>query len=371
MTPLVLVARLVLAAVFAVAGAGKLVDRAGSREAVRTFGGSHRHAGAIALALAVVELAVAAGLLIGAAAWWAAVAALALLALFTAAMARSLRAGVKPDCRCFGRLHSAPVGPRLLARNGVLAAIAVAVVAQGPSVSSATPWPTGHGWVTLGLVLVSATSLVAGGGLVIELLRRNGRLLARVEDLEATLARAGIEVPARRDRSDRPLRAGQRAPDFTLPDLDGRPVTLSELLRPGRPLVLVFASASCAPCRLLLERLAQRRAGHGAPADPAPTVAIVGDGDRAAWRALPEELRGPPLLIQEHGEIADRYGIELTPAAVLVSPDGLVAGPPSLGAAAVSRLILGPVEETDLRDARRPRTQPRWEPLLAGEGRTA
>ena len=28
-------------------------------------------------------------------------------------------------------------------------------------------------------------------------------------------------------------RAGQRAPDFTLPDQDGRPVTLAELLAPG------------------------------------------------------------------------------------------------------------------------------------------
>jgi len=135
MTPLVLVARLVLAAVFAVAGAGKLVDRAGSREAVRTFSGAHRHAGAIALALAVVELAVAAGLLIGAAAWWAAVAALALLALFTAAMAHSLRAGLMPDCHCFGRLHSATVGPRLLARNGALAAIA------SPSSRRGRRWP--------------------------------------------------------------------------------------------------------------------------------------------------------------------------------------------------------------------------------------
>ncbi len=35
------------------------------------------------------------------------------------------------------------------------------------------------------------------------------------------------------------LKAGDRAPDFTLPDTDGRPVTLSKLLQ-GGPVILAF-----------------------------------------------------------------------------------------------------------------------------------
>jgi peroxiredoxin Q/BCP len=36
-----------------------------------------------------------------------------------------------------------------------------------------------------------------------------------------------------------PLKVGDRAPDFTLPDTDGKPVTLSKLLGEG-PVILAF-----------------------------------------------------------------------------------------------------------------------------------
>jgi thioredoxin-dependent peroxiredoxin len=36
-----------------------------------------------------------------------------------------------------------------------------------------------------------------------------------------------------------PLKPGDRAPDFTLPDTEGKPVTLSKLLE-GGPVILAF-----------------------------------------------------------------------------------------------------------------------------------
>ena len=39
--------------------------------------------------------------------------------------------------------------------------------------------------------------------------------------------------------SSAPLRVGDKAPDFTLPDTDGKPVTLSKLLDDG-PVILAF-----------------------------------------------------------------------------------------------------------------------------------
>jgi thioredoxin-dependent peroxiredoxin len=42
------------------------------------------------------------------------------------------------------------------------------------------------------------------------------------------------------------LKVGDRAPDFTLPDTEGRPVTLSEALAKG-PVILVFFPKAFTP----------------------------------------------------------------------------------------------------------------------------
>src|SRR5215208_1706425 len=64
-------------------------------------------------------------------AWWGAVGALALLLLFAMGIVLNLARGHKPDCHCFGQIHSAPAGWKTLARNGLLAAVAGVVVWQG------------------------------------------------------------------------------------------------------------------------------------------------------------------------------------------------------------------------------------------------
>ena len=42
------------------------------------------------------------------------------------------------------------------------------------------------------------------------------------------------------------LKVGDRAPDFTLPDSDGKPVTLSKLLQQG-PVILAFYTKAFTP----------------------------------------------------------------------------------------------------------------------------
>jgi uncharacterized membrane protein YphA (DoxX/SURF4 family) len=315
----VALARLLLAAVFCVAGIGKLLDPGGTRRAVHQFGVADGHATVIGSLLGATELAIAAGLLVNATAWWAAAAAIALLALFSAAMVRVMRRGEAPDCRCFGRLHSAPVGRATLVRNALLGGAAVIVLAGGSGGAGRLSWTA----VAIGTA-VGAALLV--GWLLVELLRRNGRLLARVDELEQALGAAELQIPGA------PVaRVGAPAPGFVLADLDGRPVTSGDLLVSGRRLILLFASPSCGPCRVALRRLAQRDSGPG--------VAVIGEGTADAWRALPAELRPAEVFLQAGHEVADRFGAEATPAAVVIAADGTLAGPPALGAAAVCALL--------------------------------
>src|SRR3712207_3335387 len=119
-----LAARLLLAAVFVVAGIAKLADREGSRRAIVDFGVPSALAAPLGLLLPLGELVVAAALLPASTSWWGALGALALLSLFVAGISINLARGRKPDCHCFGQLHSAPAGWKTLARNAVLAAVA-------------------------------------------------------------------------------------------------------------------------------------------------------------------------------------------------------------------------------------------------------
>ena len=123
-----LLVRLVLAVVLAVAGVAKLADRAGSRRAVVDFGVPERFASLVALLLPLAELTAAALLVPRATARLGALLALLLLAFFVAAIAVNLSNGRRPDCHCFGQLHSAPVGWPTLVRNVVLALAAAWVV---------------------------------------------------------------------------------------------------------------------------------------------------------------------------------------------------------------------------------------------------
>src|SRR3954470_24846909 len=132
MDAVALAARLLLAAVFVVAGVGKLADLPGFRGTLRGFGLGGRLPRIGAVALPIAELATAAALLVQPLAIWGAGAALLLLVAFTGAIVNALARGDAPDCGCFGALHSAPVGRRQVVRNAALAAPAVFVVAAGP-----------------------------------------------------------------------------------------------------------------------------------------------------------------------------------------------------------------------------------------------
>lgn len=244
-------ARLLLAAVFAVAGAAKLVDVDGSRRAVEGFGVPAPFAGAAGRLLPVVELAAAVALLVPASAWWGAIAAAGLLAVFIVGMAVSLARGRAPDCHCFGQLHSSRVGPWTVVRNGALMAVAVLVIARGVAASELSPvgWVDHVARVELVLVCVAVVLVVVVAGLgwfCLELFRQNGRILSRLEAFEQRLAGIASPVPALAAQTAGNgngrvgLPVGAVAPAFELAGIERELVSLARLCGDGRPVLLVF-----------------------------------------------------------------------------------------------------------------------------------
>jgi peroxiredoxin len=317
-----LICRLVLAAVFFVAGAAKLADRPGSREALVAFGLPSWLARPGGVLLPLLELAIAAALLPETTAWRGAVAALLLLLIFVVALAISLARGRTPDCHCFGQLHSAPASWSTIARNLVLAAAAAFVIARGRDTvgPSAVHWVTtlsGAGWATLAIAAFVIMTLAAVVSAFAAVLRQNGRLLRRVEVLEKKLGVVGTPAPA-----------------FELPDLAGSSFGLDELLAPGKPLLLVFTEPRCAPCANLLPEI---RKWDDELSDRL-TVAVVSRQDPESNREVAEHGVSR-VLLQRGREVRQAYGIGGTPGAALVQPDGTIARPPALGAEEIRQLV--------------------------------
>jgi uncharacterized membrane protein YphA (DoxX/SURF4 family) len=98
MNVLLLLARLLLSALFMVSGVSKLGDRDGVREAAEGFGVPPRWTGLVSRVLPVLELVIAVLLLPAATATVGAVAATGLMVAFTAVVANQVLRGNQLDC---------------------------------------------------------------------------------------------------------------------------------------------------------------------------------------------------------------------------------------------------------------------------------
>lgn len=342
MDVILLLARLALAVVFLGAGLAKLVDRGGAHEALRDFGLPAVLARPLGILLPLAECAVGLALVPLTSAWWGALGAFALLALFSAAIALALARGRTPECHCFGQLHAAPISPSTLLRNLLLAAMAGLVLWRGRPGPSAVGWLgalTAAQWIVLlgGVTVVGL--LAVEGWVVLQLMRQNGRLLARLQTLEtrlvdaAVLPRSAIEVAP--DPADAGLPIGTPAPPFALRDLDGQTRTLDMVRAAGKPVVLLFTDAHCQACAALLPDVGRWQRTFASVL----TLTVIGRGSVASTRAELDRHNVTDALMQRRREVMRAYQAPGTPAAVLVQPDGTIGSALALGAEQIRALV--------------------------------
>jgi peroxiredoxin len=341
---ILLIARLMLAAVFGVAGGSKLGDRDGARKALIEFGVPESLTALLAWLLPATELLVAITLLPRATAWLGGVGALALLLLFLVGIGVNLARGNSPDCHCFGQLHSEPVSWSVFARNGVLAALAALIVAQGkdnPGLS-AVSWmselSTGE-IVSLVFSVFAAAMLVPAFVMLRRVLKQQTALLETVTAMKKLIDEDYAEPePVEREDALPPvegLPVGAMAPAFSLPAFSGGQVSLDDLLACGKSVLLLFVSPTCSPCKTLLPMLKVWEREYGAYL----TIALVSKGALEENRKKMAKYDARYLLLQEESKIADEYQARWTPAAVLVNRVGKIASPVSSGEEAIKALV--------------------------------
>jgi peroxiredoxin len=340
-----MIARLLLALVFVVAGVAKLSDREGSRKAMVDFGVPASLASPLGILLPLSELAVAVALIPVATAWFGAMGALALLLLFIVGIGANLARGRKPDCRCFGQLHSTPVGWKTLARNSALAAVAGFVVWQG---WKGNVGPSAVAWLG---VLATTQLLILVGGVVIlgvlagqwwfllHLLKQNGRLLVRIEALEGR-SDSGLVPPPHTNGTQHAqpvagLPVGSEAPSFNLDGLHGETLTLESVRSSGKPVVLLFTDTNCGPCNALLPEIGHWQQEHAQKV----SLAFVSRGDVQKNKTKASEHGLRNVVLQKNWEVSEAYEVGGTPSAVLIDPEGKIATPVAGGAEGIRGLL--------------------------------
>jgi methylamine dehydrogenase accessory protein MauD len=147
------------------------------------------------------------------------------------------------------------------------------------------------------------------GFLLLGALRSVALLRWQVAQLEAT-------IPSRVGRSG--LRAGRKAPKFTLATVTGGDVELQHYA--GRKLLLVFMQPGCGPCHGIVPEL-NRLYDAGEV-----QVLVIHSGDSDAVRKWTDQHRPHfPVGLQERHSLSKSYEVFATPFAFLIDEGGVIA----------------------------------------------
>jgi cytochrome c biogenesis protein CcmG/thiol:disulfide interchange protein DsbE len=116
--------------------------------------------------------------------------------------------------------------------------------------------------------------------------------------------------------------AAAPAPDFTLPNIDGKEVTLSKLLADG-PVIIDFWATWCKPCLKGfpgLQAMYEKYRGRGLRV---VTISVDSPRSRAGVAPLIKSKKYTfEVLLDTQGRVAKKYNAVALPRTVLLSPDG-------------------------------------------------
>lgn len=184
-------------------------------------------------------------------------------------------------------------------------------------------------WLIMAAGVLGAGLLATEGWLFANLAGQRQRLRAQLDTRQA-----GPASPVPPANAAIPRAKATTAPPFRLPTATGATVGLDTLLARGRPVLLLFTDPR-AQTEDLVADLGAWQADHD---DPLTAVVIT----RSAVGVDPASLDHPGIasvLFQDDFQLSRAYGVRYAPAAVLIRPNGMLAGEPVYGAPAIRTLL--------------------------------
>ena len=335
-----LLIRLVLAAVFLLAGIGKLLDRAGSEEALRSFDVPRPLVKPAAAVLPWAELAIAIAFLFNSVSWYAAFSAAALLAVFSVVMLWQIQKGNAPDCHCFGQIHSEPVGARSLVRNALFLLLAISLLVSGPETQGMALGggaETSMYGIEPGFLLW--TVVIGLLVLVVLVLKRisdqQSQIIRRLEILEVISAEGKELTREAPGDPNSGLPIGSPLPAFKIRKPGGGPARTDEVLTPGRPALLLFVGPGCHPCESLIPEIETWALEFNDKLD----ILLISSGSDAENLSKFGAIDSASIYIQDDKGVSDLLGALWTPTAILIDSKGSIASRNAVGDSAIRDLV--------------------------------
>ena len=117
--------------------------------------------------------------------------------------------------------------------------------------------------------------------------------------------------------------AGSDPPaDFTLPDLDGRPVALNQFLG-KKPVLLVFWATWCPECKAAIPEINAMATGPLSAKLQVLGIDFRESREKVSAAVKARDIRYP-VLLDKKGQVARAYGVVGIPTYVLIGRDGKI-----------------------------------------------
>jgi hypothetical protein len=316
------IAPAILAVVLIVSGVGKLRSPAASAQAFMALKVARRLSSPVVVrSLPWVEIVLGVALVVvgGGAGVVVSIAVLALFCAYLTLVVRARGFDTDVDCACFGSMGPGRVTTWTVWRNSwlvALAVLAVVVAATGDAllerlVDGTAPWQ----WLLAAAAAALTAVLVVGTGF--------DKASASAEQAPtATIGDVAVE------EGDY-LRT--RTPALPLVLGDGSTTTLREISS-STPVLVLHVSEGCGGCVHVIDQIPAYRSRL--PQVELRVLVATAPADSALTSA-----EAPQSLHDEHSYVSRTFGYGSIPSAFLLGADGLVAGGPVSGAAAISDFI--------------------------------
>ena len=174
-----------------------------------------------------------------------------------------------------------------------------------------------------GLILISLWAILY------QVVKQQGRMLLRLDDLHRRLAHAGLGAGPGTPEEQRGLEVGTPVSSPPLPDLEGRLISLDDYR--GERVLLVYWNPECVFCELIAPGLAQLQAGLRA-SNVQLVLASLAGAESSRELAGQHGLTGPIVLLTDDNPLVrETFRDQGTPVAYLLDEQGKVAQPLASG----------------------------------------